>query len=134
MNKKRIITIGVVLGALSLLCFIVFSNLSEANVRVGYLGTSYGNTQSASFSYFDGINTRKVNFDKGDEITINYSIELKKGTLQVRLEDQEGQEVFSKSEGSGVETITVNETQTYLIKITASKAEGKYSLSWNKSN
>ena len=132
MNKKKIIIFSVILGILLLSGTIICSCLMESGTKVGYVGNSYGNTLNASFYYFDGIESKKVKFDKGDKVTIVYSIELEKGALQVNLKDQAGKEIFSKSEGSGEATFTVNETQNYSINIIASKAKGKYNLTWSK--
>lgn len=133
MNKKRIIIIiSAVLGILLLSGIIGYSVLTGTDIKVGYIENSYGNKLNASFFYFNGTNNKKVKFDKDDKVTMKYSIEIKKGTLQVSLKDREGKEIFNKSEGSGEEIFTVNETQNYLIEITASKAKGKYDLTWSK--
>lgn len=133
MNKKKIIIFSVILGILLLSGTIIFSScLMGSGIKIGCVEKSYGNTLNASFYYFDGTNNKKVKFDKGDKVTIVYSIELEKGALQVNLKDQAGKEIFSKSEGSGEATFTVNETQNYSINIIASKAKGKYNLTWSK--
>ncbi|MEK3900772.1 MULTISPECIES: hypothetical protein [unclassified Paenibacillus] len=102
------------------------------DVRVGYGENSYGNKLNASFYYFNGTNTKKLKFNKGDQVKMTYSIELSKGTLQMKVRDEADNEVFLKTEGSGEVDFIVDKTQNYEIEIKAIKAKGKYTLDWSK--
>lgn len=132
MNKKRVIMISSLTVFLLVSGVLIFFAFRGSDIRVGYAENSYGSTLNSSFYYFNGTNSKKVKFNKGDKVRMVYSIELSKGTLQMSLKDQEGIDVFRKSEGSGEITFTVSRTQYYLVEINASKAKGKYKLKWSE--
>lgn len=132
MNKKAIIGISAVLGFLLLSGLVVFSFIRDNGMKIGFAENNYGHTMSASFYYYDGTNKKKVTLNKGDEVTLAYNMDAKKGALEMIVKDQGGNEVLKKSDGTGEASFTANETQEYSIEIVAIKAKGKYKLTWSK--
>lgn len=133
MDKKNIKKLGVVFAIIFIVaCISLFILSKKSKIKIGYVGNSYGNNLNASFKYFSGLETKKVKFDAGDYVTITYTIEAEEGGVQLQVKDQSGNEVVSKSGGSGEASFTVSETQVYTINVVATKSKGKFKISWSK--
>jgi TusA-related sulfurtransferase len=133
MSKKNILLILIAVGII----LITGLTLSHAlhggpEVKVGYMGSNVGNMLKASFRYYDGIESKKVKLSSGDNVKITYTIVATKGNIQVLVKDQSGNEVMNQSDSSGEMSFAVNETQNYNIYVIATKAQGKYEVTWNK--
>jgi len=132
MNKKNKI-IAIVIGIMLIVgCILLVFFTRGSKFKIGYVGNNYGNTLNASFKYFSGTESKKVKYNAGDNVKITYTIELEKGELQLKVKDQEGNEVKSESGGSGEVTFTVSETQEYTINVVATKAKGKFNIIWSR--
>ncbi len=127
-NKKVLIL--VVLVGMIVIGFVISVFLGGfSEMKIGYVEDGYGNTMSASFKYYNGEKTKKISFDKKDEVTVKYNIELEEGSLNIDIEDQDGNKVFSKNEGNGEVKFKVDEESSYKISFKADKAKGSYSVS-----
>ena len=97
---------------------------------VGLSGSQHGTIMNARFTSFNGARGARFKLDQGDTIRLNYSLVCEEGSMTLTFEDRDGNILFTNSEMSGVEDITVSSSQKYTIRLTADKAKGSYDLSW----
>ena len=127
-NKKGLI-FGVLVGMIIIGFGITVFLGGFSETKIGYVENGYGNNISASFKYYNGEKDKNISFNKGDEVTVKYNIELEEGSLNIDIEDEDGNKVFSKNVGNGEVKFNVDKEGTYRIKFRADKAKGSYSIS-----
>lgn len=108
--------------------FILFENSSD--IKIGYIQASSDNDWHASFNYFEGLDDRELTLPQGEQIVLIYSIELEKGALEMRVKDENGNEIAHMSD-SGQIALPVEEEQSYLIEVEGKEAKGSYLVTWN---
>ncbi len=129
MNKKNMTIISSIVVVL--LLFVLIAKSSD--IKFGFVGNSYKNVLKASFKYFNGEKDKEIEFSEGEVINFEYSLQGKKGSLELQIRDEDGKIVESKrGSGEGNIELKVDKTQKYKIRILAKRAKGKYSLEWSK--
>lgn len=130
-STKIIISMVVIILALSALAIKLLIPTNH-ELKIGYFGNNIGNKLEASFQYYNGTDSKTIKFEAGDNVTVTYSLNAKKGDLQLEIKDKAGNEIISQGAGSGDVTFDVKETQDYTISIVALKAKGSYEVTWGK--
>ncbi len=121
---------GILLGVLVLL---LLAGCNASNLKIGYISTGVGNTLTASYYYFDGMESRRIEGEPGEIITIAYSSEVKKGNLEMKIKSPTG-EIYPLSTGDGYEEmleIPVDKTGTYRLIVMGERTRGSFSVSWS---
>lgn len=131
MKNKKAILMGGIVGVFFILCCTALL-MAGSSIRIGYVDSSYQNTISASFKYFDGIQGKKVMVNKGEKVTIFCNAEIEEGTLEFLVKDQADNIVVNETGNSGRMEFVAEETQKYTIGVMAAKAKGKFEITWNK--
>ncbi|ASW42359.1 hypothetical protein [Clostridium isatidis] len=131
MSKKRIILFIILI--VGILYFIITGIFSDFDTKIGYVENNFGNTMEASFKHFDGKKDKKIKFNEGEVVNFEYSLQAKDGSLEFQIKDEDGKIVESrKSNDEGNIELKVDKTQKYKIIILAEKAQGSYSIEWDK--
>ncbi|MBU3227783.1 hypothetical protein [Clostridium algidicarnis] len=131
MNKKKITIISSIVVVFVVLLFVLIA--TSSNIKFGFAENNYKNVLKASFKYFNGEKDKKIEFNQGEVINFEYSLQEEDGSLELQIRDEEGKIVESKKgSGEGNIELKVDKTQKYKISILAEKAKGKYSLEWSE--
>lgn len=132
MNKKKFIILTITVTAIILFIILIFVLITKtSNIKVGFVENNYNNVLNASFKYFDGAKEKNIEFNKKKTVTIEYSLNEKKGSLELQVKDSDGNLVKSqKGTGEGNFEFKIEKTQKYTICILATKAEGNYNIKW----
>lgn len=125
-GRKGLIIIGLLILMLAVGC-------SSANLKVGYVSTGIGNAFTASYYYFDGVETRSIDGEPGETIIVAYNSEVKRGNLEMKIKAPTGEIYSLTSDGDSEESIEipVNKTGTYRLMVVGEKTRGSFSVSWS---
>ncbi len=113
--------------------FLLLVSISASGCKItrGYVGTNVGNHISATYQLFNGTKTKSIRVDAGKTMVIDYSSEVKKGNLEIKLLDVK-KELFAGLETNitGTKTITAVDSEKYELVITGADTEGSFDVSW----
>ncbi len=123
---------GVLFGGILLLLLLAVG-CSSSNLKVGYVSTGVGNTFNASYFYFDGIESRSIEGGPGDVITIAYNSEVKKGSLEMKIQSPMGEVYCLPTDLTSEEMleIKVDKSGTYRLIIMGERTRGSFSVAWS---
>ncbi len=126
MKKSIIIRLAFVL-----LTLVVFTGCDNS-IAVLNIGSSAGNQMHYTYKLFTGTKTKKISVEKGKTIVIDYSSEVKKGELTLKVFDPDKNVVLelekNKSENK---ELKVEKDGEYKFVITGKKADGNISVKWD---
>ena len=124
---KRIMALGIFIFVLLVV------GCSSSNLKVGYVSSGVGNTFTASYYYFDGIESRNIKGEPGEIITIAYNSEIKKGNLEIKIESPTGEVYLLPTDLKSEEKmeIPVNKTGTYRLIVMGERTRGSFSVAWS---
>ncbi|NBG89536.1 hypothetical protein [Isachenkonia alkalipeptolytica] len=119
--------------ALGVLLLLLLVGCSTSNLKIGYISSGVGNTLTASYYYFDGIESRKIEGEPGEIITIAYNSEVKKGNLEMKIESPTGEVYPLPTEHNSEEIveIPVDKTGTFRLIVMGERTRGSFSVSWS---
>jgi len=86
---------------------------------------------NARFTSFNGDRGAYITLKQSDRISIKYALACEDGTLTLTFENKDGIVLFTNSETTGTEVITVDSDQRYILRLTGKKAKGSYDISWS---
>ena len=119
--------------ALGVLLLLLLVGCSTSNLKIGYISSGVGNTLTASYYYFDGIESRKIEGEPGEIITIAYNSEVKKGNLEMKIESPTGEVYPLPTEHNSEEIVEifVDKTGTFRLIVMGERTRGSFSVSWS---
>lgn len=121
------IVIGVVLSVISKNGFMMDSCVT--NMSTEY---SIFNSWNMKYGYLNGTKHKNIKLNSGDELTVDYSSVVKKGSLEILLLDTDKHKIKNLLEdNSGKFKYTANKSGKYYLKIVGDKTEGQFNLHWN---
>jgi hypothetical protein len=126
-NGKGLMGLGI------LIMVLLAAGCSNANLKVGYISSGIGNTFTASYYYFDGMESRKIDGEPGEIITVAYDSEVKRGNLQMKIQSPTGEvyHLSTDAESEKLMEIPVDKTGTYRLIITGERTRGSFSVAWS---
>lgn len=90
------------------------------------------NSWNMKYSYLNGAKNKSVELNSGNELTINYSSRVKKGSLEILLLDTRKHKIKNLLEGqSGKFKYTANESGKYYVEVVGNKTSGQFNLDWH---
>lgn len=127
-KRKAIMGFGILL-----LVLLMVVGCSTSNLKVGYISSGVGNTFTASYYYFDGMESRNIKGEPGEIITISYNSEVKKGNLEMKIESPTGEVYPLPTDLNSEEMmeIKVDQTGTYRLIIMGEGTRGSFSVAWS---
>ena len=130
MGKKKIRK-GIV--ALIVLFLLFLGGCNASNLKVGYVSTGVGNTLTASYYYFDGVESRSIKGEPGEVITVAFNSEVKKGNLEMKIQSPTGEVYLLPTNQNSEETleIHVDKTGIYRLVIMGERTRGSFSVAWS---
>jgi hypothetical protein len=103
----------------------------DSNIQILHVGSNFGNKISSSHIYFTGTQTKSINAEKGKTIVLDYSSEVKKGTLSLKIFDPDKKEVLElETNEAGTKELKVEKDGKYKLIIKGSKTDGNYKVKW----
>lgn len=121
------IIIGITLTVISKSGFMTdncFTNMSVEN--------STFNSWNMKYGYLNGTQHKTIKLNSGDELTVNYSSVVKKGSLEILFLDTEKNKIKNLLEdNSGKFKYTANKSGKYYLKIVGDKTGGQFNLDWH---
>jgi|GEM_PF-905563 len=127
-KRKAIIGFGILLIVL-----LMVVGCSTSNLKVGYVASGVGNTYTASYYYFDGMESRNIKGEPGEIITISFNSEVKKGNLEMKIQSPTGEVYPLPTDLNSEEMveIKVDQTGTYQLIIMGERTRGSFSVAWS---
>ena len=136
MKREGIIMLRKIIGVIAslglfliIMAFVLFENSSD--IKIGYSQMDTDNNWHATFSYFKGLDDRELTLAEGEQGVLVYSMELEKGSLEISVKDQNGNEIACMQGESGEIVLTAEEERNYLIEVVGKEAKGSYRLMWS---
>lgn len=121
------IIIGMVLSVISKDGFMMdscFTNMSIEN--------STFNSWNMRYGYLNGTQHKTIKLNSGEELTVNYSSVVKKGSLEILFLDSDKHKIKNLlDDNSGKFKYTANKSGKYYLKIVGDKTEGQFNLDWS---
>ena len=118
---------------LSLLLLLILFTLPACTRKVGWVETNIGNTFTARYRLFDGMQTDTIRLDAGESVILTYDIEVLEGSLTLQIEDPNGDSVwertFNQNENSKLEFSSEMDGR-YQINLIGYETEGSFDLQW----
>lgn len=114
-----------------LILLLSLSFLSSCDfTRIGWHSNA-GNSMSGKFDYFNGDRTKKIKVKKDETVNIIIDLTVKKGEIDVLIEDKDGNEIF-RTDKSDTFEYTANSDTKVKSTVVAKKASGGYKVSFIK--
>jgi len=116
-----------------LIVLVMVVGCSTSNLKVGYVASGVGNTYTATYYYFDGMESRNIKGEPGEIITISFNSEVKKGNLEMEIQSPTG-EIYSLPTDRNSEEmmeIKVDQSGTYQLIIMGERTRGSFSVAWS---
>lgn len=124
-----------------LLCMTVLVfTLTGCNISTFSIMSSESNTDgriTKKSSYLSGLNIQKIIIKENEDKTINFNIEMEKGSLKLILKDSEGNQVYTlKKDGKSSEndSFTAEKSGTYDLSVETEGFSGSYEITWGNSS
>ena len=106
--------------------------VTNSVVETGSIEYKTGNTWRKSFSYLKGNENKKIKLHAGEEITIKYSSEITKGSIDILFVNNKLEQIQKLPENTDSSyNYKAAADGTYYIRIESDSAKGKYELNWD---
>lgn len=120
------IIIGIVLSIISKNGFMMDSCVTNMSIE-----NSTFNSWNMRYGYLNGTQHKNIKLNSGEELTVNYSSVVKKGSLKILFLDSDKHKIKNLLEdNSGKFKYTANKSGKYYLKIVGDKTEGQFNLDW----
>jgi hypothetical protein len=118
---------------LGLLLLLISLTLPACTRKVGWVETNIGNTFSARYRLFDGMQTDIIRLETGESVILAYDIEVLEGSVTLQITDPNRDHVweskFTQNEKGELE-FTSEMDGRYQINIIGEETEGSFDLQW----
>jgi methionine-rich copper-binding protein CopC len=115
------------------LAVFVFGCSGVSSLKKGWVETSGLRHTNVRYQYFDGVEQMSFRAAKGDEIQLDFEVQVEEGSLRIKLEGPDGNEVWSKSyqeDAEGSASMNAPEKGRYHLRVAGEETEGGYEISW----
>lgn len=113
-----------------IVCISLFS--SGCGINVGYSSGSSTKSMSASFTSLTDTKEKTIELKSGNILSVDHSIKLEAGTLDIKLQDSEGNELTRfEPNTQGKSEINIGKDGVYKIIIKGFQAKGSYKFEWS---
>lgn len=120
------IIIGIVLSVISKNGFMMDSCVTNMSIE-----NSTFNSWNMRYGYLNGTQHKNIKLNSGEELTVNYSSVVKKGSLKILFLDSDKHKIKNLlDDNSGKFKYTANKSGKYYLKILGDKTEGQFNLDW----
>jgi hypothetical protein len=113
---------------------VALSACSLGSVRVGYVGSNFGNHSDFSYTTLTGRDVNTFSVNDGETLTLNYDVEMDKGVLTISLlEKESGDLVWDRSfETSEFDQVSFEDLASgkYQLRFEGQIAGGGYDVEW----
>ena len=97
------------------------------NVKPGHVDYRY--------QYFDGPFTRTVNAKAGQTLTLDYSVTVDEGNLDIRAVDPRGEAVWQKTFDTGAnvtssQQVSIQQSGRYQLAVNGHQTRGSFQIDW----
>jgi len=116
------------------LLLLLTAGCSSSSLKIGWRETSTLSHKMAKYESFSGTEPYSICTKAGDNLDLNYRLEVTKGNLQLKLEDPAEQVVWEKEfqqdmDGSYQQTNT--ERGCYRLLVIGNQTGGSYDIDWS---
>jgi hypothetical protein len=126
--KKSKLKNSLVLGLL--LIIFMFSS-TGCTKKVMWVGNNLPGHMTASYKYFSGVDTGRINAEPGEIIIIKYSSEVKEGELTITITNKKGESIEEiPVDEEGIVEIPIEDEGKYRIRIEGKDTKGSFDLKW----
>lgn len=109
--------------------FILIGCTTSSIVKKNTVSTDKLDYIEYEFDYLDGYIKKDMDVDKGEEVDVEFTIEIEDGTAEFTIEDEDGN-VLHEIDSS--QTITVkNDSKKLFLRIEVDEAEGYFEVDWS---
>lgn len=106
----------------------------SSTLKFGWQQTSTGNSTSASYRTFDGLEQTSFAAEESDGLKLTFEFEVEKGTLQFKLVSPGGDVLWESElyQESGSETVSVfaPESGFYQVQFIGESTGGSFDFDW----
>jgi hypothetical protein len=87
------------------------------------------------YQYFDGPFTRTVNAKAGQTLTLDYSVTVDEGNLDIRAVDPRGEAVWQKTFDTGAnvtssQQVSIQQSGRYQLAVNGHQTRGSFQIDW----
>lgn len=101
------------------------------STKVFYYSSNVGNEIEATYKYFKGTETKKIDLKKDEILKLEYDSVVETGTLTINLLDPNKQKVTQfEANQSGSYKFVAETPGRYQLSITGDGTEGSFHFSW----
>lgn len=115
------------------LAVFVFGCSGVSSLKKGWVETSGLRHTNVRYHYFNGVEQMSFRAAEGDEIQLDFEVQVEEGSLRIKLEGPDGNEVWSKSyqeDAEGSASMNAPEKGRYHLRVAGEETEGGYEISW----
>lgn len=118
---------------LTLIVLIILAACSSSNVKIGFVGTDQDGLIDYQFVSFSGHEKQAIVLEEGDNLVINYEIDIEKGSLEITLLDIDKnpiKTIFTDECISDRIEFNCEESGRYILDVKGNKAKGSFKITW----
>lgn len=126
-HKRVLAVLGMLIISLSL------HACGTQNLRIGWREYNTRNSRNARYVTFDGIQKKTFRVDGNHTMNLRGDIEVKKGTLQVKVVNPSGEQVWKQNfqdNDQFTTTIDLTESGLYQLYFEGFDTGGSFDISW----
>lgn len=117
-----------------LIAVFVLAGCSTMSVKLGWVGNAFPGHSEASFARFRGEELYSIHLESGEELVLQYSIELEEGILGLRVQDGNDDVLWiERFEGTAADEVRISaeEEGWYALVVQGEDAKGMFDLTWS---
>jgi methionine-rich copper-binding protein CopC len=117
-----------------LLAAFMFGCSGVSSLKKGWVETSGLRHANVRYHYFNGVEQMSFRASEGDDIQLDFEVQVEEGSLRIKLEGPDGNEVWSKSyqeDAEGSASMIAPEKGRYHLRVAGEETEGGYEISWD---
>ena len=118
---------------LSILVAVFLVGCSSPSIKIGWSETSGISHKNAHYKTFNGSEYYKICVLEGQTVTVDYKVNVEKGTLTMALDESNGssnwQETFDQ-DASDAFALKAANSGCYDLQVTGTKTGGSFDISW----
>ncbi|MFW5748972.1 MAG: hypothetical protein ACOCYT_05090 [Chloroflexota bacterium] len=135
MAKWQQIRLGALAAALlmAIPLLLIVADVWNPNIRIGSVGSNFGDHISCRYLYFDDIEANDVNVEDSETLVVDYAITVDRGSLELRALHGDAvlwQQTFEQDAESQIE-IDVSLVDRVRIQVIGHDAGGRFDVTWS---
>lgn len=136
MTKQRYVLVGLGLLAAIALPIVIISLVNgefQSNLRIGFVGSNYGDHMNYSYTRFNGREVNRVNVDGSDVLILQYDVNVELGSLELRVLDDLDEVIWHERYEQAINDqaqIDVTGSDRVRLEVIGHDTEGHFDLSW----